>query len=409
MAAIQEFHRNLGTGLLGRRIERSPLRFARHRWVRWPGPGLDVAAPRPRADVSAWANERARHPLDPECGPGGWHLGVLPLVEGGAAVSLVVSHSLADGLGICLAVADAVEGRVRDLGYPPPHARVRRKAVGEDARLTAREVPEMARAVAAAVRAGRANGAGLKSSVAAAPPAPRRSGGRGDDVVDVPTVTVFVDQHEWDSRAAQLGGTSNSLFSGVACRLGVRLGRVRPDRAVTLSFPVSERTEGDTRANALTSAVVSVDPSGAAQHLGTVRAAIKAALVDLAATPNELLGPLPLTPLVPRRLARRLAGVALGNADLPIGCSNMGEMEPAVNRPDGTDADFMSVRLVEPGITRRTLDAMGGQLFLASGRAAGRVFLAVVAYSSGRQNSEEILRDTVLETLAEFELTAVVQ
>ena len=30
---LRRFHHNLGYGLLGRRIERSPLPFARYRWV----------------------------------------------------------------------------------------------------------------------------------------------------------------------------------------------------------------------------------------------------------------------------------------------------------------------------------------------------------------------------------------
>ena len=48
--ALRRFHRNLGCGLLGRRIERSPLPFGRHRWVSDRGPtDLEVAdRPRPR-------------------------------------------------------------------------------------------------------------------------------------------------------------------------------------------------------------------------------------------------------------------------------------------------------------------------------------------------------------------------
>lgn len=55
---------------------------------RWTGApkdpdDIDIAAtPRPPADVSGWADERANLPIDPEFGPG-WHLGVLPLDDGG--------------------------------------------------------------------------------------------------------------------------------------------------------------------------------------------------------------------------------------------------------------------------------------------------------------------------------------
>src|SRR6185437_9219090 len=88
-------------GAVSRRIERSPLPFGRHRWV-WPcdQPELEIAATRPRGEFDAWVDEQANTPLDPERGPG-WHLAVLPFTDGGAGVSLVTSHCLIDGVGLC--------------------------------------------------------------------------------------------------------------------------------------------------------------------------------------------------------------------------------------------------------------------------------------------------------------------
>src|SRR5690242_19853816 len=76
---LRRFHRNLGTGLLGRRVERSALPFGRHRWVASSGPAdLDIAAAdRPRSQVWAWVDERACLPIDPEHGPQ-WRPGVQP-------------------------------------------------------------------------------------------------------------------------------------------------------------------------------------------------------------------------------------------------------------------------------------------------------------------------------------------
>ena len=135
---LKRVHHNLGYGLLGRRIERSPLPFARHRWVLDRGPSdIDIAeCARPRAEVSDWADERSQLPIDPEWGPG-WHLGVLPLTDGSTAVSLVVSHYLVDGIGLFVALFDASLGNTRDLGYPPPRSRTRLRAVAQDARQTA--------------------------------------------------------------------------------------------------------------------------------------------------------------------------------------------------------------------------------------------------------------------------------
>jgi len=48
------------------------------------------------------------------------------------------------------------------------------------------------------------------------------------------------------------------------------------------------------------------------------------------------------------------------------------------------------------------LDAMGGQLFLASGRGREKVFPRVSGYPPGRQNSVDELRELVSLTRAEF-------
>ena len=93
-------------------------------------------------------------PTDPEWGPG-WHLGVLPLTDGSTAVSLVASHYLLDGLGFMGAIVEAILGNTRDLGYPPPRSRTRLRAVVQDARQTARDVPQVARALVAAAKLAR--------------------------------------------------------------------------------------------------------------------------------------------------------------------------------------------------------------------------------------------------------------
>ncbi len=401
---LRRFHHNLGHGLLGRRIERSPLPFARDRWVVSLGPELEIAGtPRPRAEVNAWAYERACRPIDPEFGPG-WHLGVLPLENEGAAISLVASHTLVDGLGLVEVIADAAKGRIRDLGYPPPGSRTRRQAVLEDARLTLASAPELAKALAAGLRLARQGRKEFTSSIAGAPPAPRTA--RADLPVVVPTLVAYVDLAHWDACAARLGGTSNSLFAGFAAKLGARMGRHAADGTVALAFPVGQRVADDTRGNAMTFANIAVDPADAASDLTEIRGKLKQALTERAAHAYELLAPLPLAALTPPWAARKLVGVGLGSAALPVGCSNLGPLDPAVIRPDGSDADFAYGRLIEPGISKRALDGMGGQLFVASGRIPGRVFVSVVAYRPGGRNSPEALRELVSETFAEFGLTA---
>ncbi|OBG28373.1 type I polyketide synthase [Mycobacterium sp. 852002-51057_SCH5723018] len=406
LEGLRRFQRTLGRGLLGRRIERSALPFARDRWVLAPAPeDIDVAAtPRPRAELTTWADERVRLPIDPEWGPA-WHLGVLRLEDGGTAVSLVASHTIVDAIAFGQAIADAAEGRTHELGYPPAKSRTLRRALREDLQQTVKDLPDVGRALASVARRARRDAKELKSSIKAAPPAPTTAG--VDPVVEVPAVTAYIDLAEWDARAKSLGGSSNSLVAGIACRLAVRIGRVGDDGAVTLRFLVSLRTEGDTRGNALTSVDVPVDPAHAATDLGEMQAKITQGILAAMEDPdNEWLAPLPLAALTPVWAARKVAGMAAGGSTLPVTCSNVGDLSPAANRPDGTDADYAYLRNLEPDIKKSTLEAMGGQLFLGSGRGRGKMSIRISAYLLDRPNTKGALREVVSHTFSEFDLTA---
>lgn len=404
---LRRFHHSLGHGLLGRRIERSPLPFARHRWVSWQGPSdIDIAErARARGELSAWVDERAQLPIDPEWGPG-WHLGVAPFTDGSTAISLVASHTVVDGLGFCVAIADAANGDTRDFGYPLPHSRRRLRAVLRDARQTAQGVPEVARTLVAAAKLANRRRRDIARSRASRPVT---SLGGGDHGVLVPAITIYIDLDDWDACAKALGGTSNSLLVGFAAKLGERAGRRRGcDGVVTVPFPVSVRTEGDTRANALSFPNVRVDPARVTTDLRDVRAAIKEALTTLQQVPDERLQLLPLTPLTPKRAVKRLADVAFAYADLPVGCSNLGDIDPAVACPDGSDAAHTFLRLVEQHVTRQSLERTRGHLFVGSGRIGGKIFITVAGYQLGGNNSKPDLRDLAAQTLAEFDLTGAI-
>jgi acyl transferase domain-containing protein/acyl-CoA synthetase (AMP-forming)/AMP-acid ligase II/acyl carrier protein/NADP-dependent 3-hydroxy acid dehydrogenase YdfG len=403
---LRRFHRNLGYGLLGRRIETSPLWFARDRWVLAPAAeDIDFSAtPRRRADVNAWIDERARLPIDPEWGPG-WHLGVLPLEDGGTAVSLVASHMIVDAIAFGQAIADAAAGRRLDLGYPPAGSRTRGRALREDLRETVKELPDISQAVGAVVRRARRDRQELKSSIRAAPPSPSAAG--HDQVVEMPALTASVALAEWDARAKELGAGGNSLVAGIACRLAVRVGRVHDDGTVTLRFLVSLRTEDDTRANALTNVDVTVDPKRATTDLREIHDTITQTILQAMENPDdEWLAPLPLAAMTPRWAARRLARMAAGGDILPVTCSNVGDLSGAVNRPDGTDADYVYLRPVEPDIKKSTLEGMGGQLYLGSGRGSGKMSIRISAYLLGRENTKDELREVISRTFAEFDLNA---
>lgn len=396
---LRIFNRNLGAGLLGRRIERSPLPFGRHRWVIDDrSPAIDLTAPcRPRDDIGAWLEQRARLPVDPEWGPT-FHLGVLPLADGGTAVTLVASHCVADGLGLATAIAEAVKGDSRDFGYLQANSRSRWRAMSEDFADTVRALPAVIRALVATllILLRLSPGAQAPSAEARAPAAEPNPSVRsrdsvlaGNDDTVLPAVTMQTDAAAWDARARELTGSSNTLFIAFAARLARRIGRVHPDgTTVTVVLPVSERSTDDDRANALTSVTVAVDSDAVIDDMPRVRADVKSRLTSLAQQPNEMLAALPLIPFTPRWLVRHTEGIAMGSGQLPVGCSNLGRFDTVAGRIDGSDATEVSMRLAEQGVTGRRLELSHGQLFCGTGTVNDSRFITVVAYQSGRTGAQ---------------------
>ncbi|OBI55518.1 hypothetical protein [Mycobacterium sp. E787] len=400
---LRRFHRNLRRGRLSRRIERSALPFGRHRWVSAGGQcDLEiVATPRPREEFDEWLREQAATPLDVERGPG-WHLAVLPFTDGGAGVSLVVPHALTDGIGLCDALADAALGRHDPINWPAAGSRRRWRALREDARQAARDLPDIGRALKAAARLARPEDDGPVQAA----PQPALSAGP-DESITLPTETIFVGADEWDARAEALGGTSNSLLAGLAARLARRVGRVTPDGSVTLAIPVNERTADDTRANAVANVDITVDPARAATDLREIRAATKRALTRRAEVTDNRRELLSLVPLMPQRLVRRIVGVAAGSPTAVVS-SNIGVVDPDAYRPDGTRADQFAIKAPHPDVSTAIMDRFGGMLSLASGRVNGEVFVSVVAYQPGRSHSNAALRQALSGALSDLALTATI-
>ncbi|OBH78527.1 hypothetical protein A5682_20245 [Mycobacterium mantenii] len=400
---LRSFADNLGAGLLGRRIERSPLPFGRHRWVvDHHSPEIACEPRQPRREIGPWLERRALVRVDPEHGPT-FHLGVLPLDDGGAAVTLVASHCVVDGLGMATAVAEAVKGERRNLGYARPNSRGRWRAVVEDLADAVASLPAAIRAlIATLIILARA------SSGQQPQPQARRHLGRIEDGQNtLPSVAIQIDDAAWEARARSLNGSSNSLFIAFAARLAHRMGRVLPDgNSVTVVLPVSDRTADDDRANALTSITLTVDGRAAACDLGVVRADVKELLASMVERPNEMLAGLPLIPFTPRWLVRRAEGIAMSTGQLPVGCSNLGRFDASFGRIDGADASEVSMRLVEQGVTRSRIEQTHGQLFCSTGTINGSRFVDVIAYQSGSDNTAAATRELVCSALADLQLSA---
>jgi hypothetical protein len=92
---------------------------------------------------------------------------------------------------------------------------------------------------------------------------------------------------------------NNSLFSGFPSRLALRASVFAMAERVILSFPVrEERTEDDSRANSLTSAVVTVDSTHVTSDLSGIRIKIKAGPSRARRKAQRVVAPLALTSMV---------------------------------------------------------------------------------------------------------------
>ena len=406
---LRRFHQGADQGLGRLRIERSPLPFGRHRWVlsNEPPSELDIAErARPRAELTDWADERVQLPIDPELGPG-WHMAVLPLTDGSTAVSIVISHCLADGLGGLSVAGEVVKGNSVDLGYPPAGSRTRRRAIAADARETLRGAREVARALRAAAKMGFRRRHDLVRSKASRPTPSVRDG--ADCNVVVPAIAIYVDLHDWDARAKALGGNGHSLVAGFAAKLGERMGRSRADGTVTLLIPTSDRDQDDSRQNAAALANISVDPTQITTDLSAAQVTIRHGLKSAREVPDQPLELLPLVPFIPKRVVKKGGDVIFGfAADLPVSCSNLGDLDTAIGSVDGTPAEYVIMRGVDRHITRQTLEQRRGLLTLVAGRICGKMSISNIAYQPGAENSKPHLRELAAHTLAEFGLTGVI-
>lgn len=401
---LRQFHNHLQRGRLSRCIARSPLSFGRHRWVvPEKSCGLEIAeVARPREEFDAWLDEQVNSPLDCEHGPG-WHLATLPFTDGGAGVSLVVSHCLTDGVGLWKAMADAVFGRDDPISWPAAGSRGRWRAIRQDTGQTLSDIPAIVGAIVGAIRLGRQdrNGteaAGPSAIASAAPP-------ETDEYHLLPTATIFIDADEWDARARALGGTRNSLLVGLAARLAQHAGRVAADGSVVVTLPVNERSQDDTRANAIGGVLATVRPESATTDLSEIRAAVKQALIRHSEQPDPQQVLNALVPLMSERVLKAARGATRGNPFNLVGASNVGEIDCAAGRADGTDAQLFALRLHHLGVSTSTLHRYGGVQTMLSGMTGGQVFVSLISYLPDRVNSNDALRLDLSMALKEFNLT----
>lgn len=397
-AAVTAFSELLAQGLLGRLIQRSPLPWGRHRWVTNPAPGPVewFRDPLPRECLPRLRRELLDLTVDPERGPG-WRLAVQALEGGGCALTLLVSHTIADMHAVSNAVADAVAGRRLDYGFPGPSWRWSPVMLARDSVESLRALPAVCRAVVALARRPRK---GHASSQRSRLPA-HSNRDRFEAAVDVPLVQVVMDAEACRKRASDIGVASNTLVMAFVARLAFRLGRVDASGRVKLVLPVSDRHSGDRRGNALRSITVMADPDVCINDPRALQRDLKAALASLLRNGDDFSPFFPLIPYVPLWLVRRLEREAIGEG-LDVGCSLIGHLPLDLQRPCG-EASLLQASPLER-YTASELERLGGVLFVACYRVSERLSCTVSAYVPSRVTSREELMPFVRDALADVDL-----
>ena len=397
---LLRLHRNLGQGLLGRRIELSPLPFGRHRWVAADGAPFAMAGERvAHTSLYDWADRQVDLPLDPVRGPS-WRLSAAPAGDGGAVVSLVVSHCIADGAGTARALISAMAGGAPSRPYPRPGSRTATGATVSDLRRLGGDLPDIGRAIRTGGRALRPGHRGAGQGPTPAPTAVPSGAPSGteappaDDTrtVHLPTASLVCDLAVWDDRAAEVGGNRFARAAAVGAHLGTAFGREQGG-TVMLLVPVSRRVEDDHDGNAVALAHVRVPTAGLDTDLTQLRAALRAGIAAARREPDPMMAMLPLVPFVPRRAIGALLNRALGfGDDLPVSVSNLGELPPEINCADGTPAELTLFRGVDRHVSTASLIRRRGVLSVFAGAIGGQWTLTTSGWQPGGATTPAELR-----------------
>jgi len=398
-AAVNRFNQRLAQGLLGRLLQRSPLPWGRHRWVANPVPATVTwyQDPVPVESLPAWRNSLVQLPLDPEHGPG-WRLAVQSLADGGAALALLICHTIADGKAAGRAIVDAVTGRPFEPSFPLPSERWSPVSLLRDSMESLRALPSVWCALKALMRQPKPD----PRLAAPATDLQRLSRGSTEEPVQVlPLAQVIMNAQTCQDLAAKLGVKSNTLVAAVAVRLAFRLDRLGVGKIVDLVLPVSDRQQGDWRGNALRAVTVPADPDTCYLDPGSLLESIRAALQS---PDRHLADPslvLPLVPYVPRWLIRRFERKILPSR-LPTTCSLLGELHPDMNRPCG-EASLLQISMMEP-LTVQTLERLRGGLLVVGYRLGGRLMITVMGHKPGYVTTCAELRPHVKAALSDLGL-----
>lgn len=413
---LRRFHRNLGRGILARRIVRSPLPFGRARWLSVPAPQAELEltdSTMPADQRHDWADLQVNLPLDPELGPG-WRLSAQKFNDGSTMVSLVISHCIADGAATIMAICDAVNDTERDLGYPSSTSRNLLGRVLTDLVQITVDLPEIFSALCSGARMI------LKRSNSAIPPQSRRKTispphlhgynayhAGHDQPVQLPSVSLFTNAEHWDELARSRGSNRFTLIAAVASSVAKRMGRHLAG-ASQLSIPINlRRGFMDTGANRVTIAELTIPGQSLGADLSMLRKAIKKGLIAARRSPDAMFSLLPLIPLIPGWAFGWILEQTFSSANHhTVTCSYSGDLPEEVLVADGTEADNLWYRGVDRKVTHLNLEYRHGVFTLLASSIKGLIIATFVAYQPGRANTRQELQELIQDELSELGIQA---
>lgn len=163
------------------------------------------------------------------------------------------------------------------------------------------------------------------------------------------------------------------------------------------------------RGNALNAPQLTTAPDQVAHDLRGLRLAMRRALVDLKRQPGLAEEQRPLIPLIPAFLSRQIELKTIKSKI--ISCSYLGNLDQAINRPDGSESEWFSVRSLwnNPACHGNPIQTAGSLLFpLACGRVGDQIFLSI-CYATTTTRKREWLTETLRQILEIQELSATVE
>lgn len=403
--ALRRFHAHLEHSLLGRLIRPATLPFGRAHWVTAPGSPLDLCERElPPSALRAWADAEVDRPLDPARGPG-WRLSLQPFTDGSTAISLVVSHCIADGMAAIAAISEATRGERRSRHYPSGQpTRPLQSALEELRRFTA-DLPDIARGLRQLLVVG-ARMAQSRAGARTPAPAPARTAGLAPATVVLPSMSFSVDATTWKRSARERGVNRATVLAALTAAFAARLGRTRRDAVLVLLPFNTRRNAADAGANRVALASMRVAISSLDGPLRLLQDALRDARERAMSGPDELSTLASLVPFLPARLLAPALRLALDSADLPVTCSYLGTLPPATSRIDGADADWYFPRGVDRCLEVRDIEARRGLATVFASTVPERLILTFVAYQPGVVTSPGELRALVEPLLATFGLPA---